>query len=109
VICVRSLVVIYNPNAGVGRFRVDEDRLKREIGSAASDIEMDIDLEILKTGSKGDCKDLTKEAADSGVDVIAVAGGDGTIMEAVNSLVGRKTMLGIIPLGSGNDDIVSIS
>jgi YegS/Rv2252/BmrU family lipid kinase len=36
------------------------------------------------------------------VDVIAVAGGDGTINEVVNGLAGSSVALGVIPLGTAN-------
>ncbi|HEX2196312.1 MAG TPA: YegS/Rv2252/BmrU family lipid kinase [Actinomycetota bacterium] len=44
------------------------------------------------------------EAA-GGFDVVAVAGGDGTLNHAVNALAGRldDVRLGLIPLGTGND------
>ena len=103
----RIITVIFNPNAGVGRFKVDEFKLISSIRSRALQMERKIQIDVKKTGSKGDCYDLSRDAL--GSDVIAVAGGDGTIMEAVNALVGSKTPLGIIPIGSGNDDIVSIS
>ncbi len=103
----RTITVIFNPNAGVGRFKVDESKLISSIGSRAMQLERKIRLEVKRTRSKGDCFDLSRDAL--GSDVIAVAGGDGTIMEAVNALVGSETPLGIIPIGSGNDDIVSIS
>ncbi|SDI27314.1 diacylglycerol/lipid kinase family protein [Natribacillus halophilus] len=35
--------------------------------------------------------------------VIIVIGGDGTIHEVINGLIGAKTPVGIIPAGSGND------
>lgn len=35
--------------------------------------------------------------------IIVVVGGDGTIHEVINALIGSKTPLGIIPAGSGND------
>jgi YegS/Rv2252/BmrU family lipid kinase len=41
-------------------------------------------------------------ASETGVDVIAVAGGDGTINEVVNGLAGGGVALGVIPLGTAN-------
>ena len=55
--------------------------------------------------SKGHSIELAREAADEGFDVVAAAGGDGTINEVVNGLMqaDRPATLGIIPLGTGND------
>lgn len=41
-------------------------------------------------------------AADRGADVVVVAGGDGTINEALNGLIGTAARLAVLPLGTGN-------
>ncbi len=45
---------------------------------------------------------LTREAIDLHYDIIAVAGGDGSINEVGTQLIGTDIALGIIPCGSGN-------
>ncbi|MCZ7571883.1 MAG: diacylglycerol kinase family lipid kinase [Ardenticatenaceae bacterium] len=48
------------------------------------------------------CTDLVRQAARNGYDLVITMGGDGTIMEVANGLVGSDTLLGVIPLGSAN-------
>lgn len=60
------------------------------------------DFDIFKTNSPEHATLLAKEAAFLGYDIVVAVGGDGTINEAGKSLVGSKTCLGIIPMGSGN-------
>lgn len=57
------------------------------------------------TRGPGDATRLAREAADGGAEVVAAAGGDGTIHEVVAGLVAaeRTAALGVIPLGTGND------
>ncbi len=45
---------------------------------------------------------LAAEGARKGVDIVAVVGGDGTVHEAGQGLIGTQSSLAIIPLGSGN-------
>lgn len=42
-------------------------------------------------------------AADAGIPLVVVGGGDGTIAAATKHLAGRDIVLGVVPLGTGND------
>lgn len=60
------------------------------------------DPTVLETRAAGDATSMAREAATAGVDAVVVCGGDGTINEAVNGLVGTETALGVIPSGTAN-------
>jgi diacylglycerol kinase (ATP) len=61
-----------------------------------------ISYEIELTEKKDDARSLARSAAEHFTHIVAV-GGDGTIHEIVNGLIGHKAKLAILPLGSGND------
>lgn len=92
--------VILNPRSGRGRAREQTgmiESLGRRYGT----------LDIVPTQRPGHAVELAAAAAGEGYDLVAAAGGDGTVHEVVNGLVGadgRAALpLGIIPIGSGND------
>lgn len=60
------------------------------------------DDEIVFTEYKGHAKKLAAQAVLNNTEQVIVAGGDGTVNEAVQSLAKTNTALGIIALGSGN-------
>jgi len=45
---------------------------------------------------------LSKEAAQSGVDIVASVGGDGTANLVINGIIGSDSVFALIPTGSGN-------
>ena len=45
---------------------------------------------------------VVKRAAKAGAEAIVAGGGDGTMAHAVDALAHRKTILGVLPLGTGN-------
>jgi len=62
----------------------------------------DHDVEMVETARRGHAARLARGAANEGVDVVVVMGGDGTLNEAANGLVGTDTALGVLPGGSTN-------
>lgn len=53
----------------------------------------------------GDAERFAREASQNGLELIVSAGGDGTLNEVVNGIAaaGCKSVLGLVPLGTGND------
>ncbi len=89
---------IINPVAG-GRDRTEEiTECIRKVLKSSEGL-----FEIRLTQRKGDGYRLSREAEQRGYDFVFVCGGDGTVNEVGSALVGsKKTVLGIIPCGSGN-------
>lgn len=58
--------------------------------------------DIHVTDHPGHATKLARQAAKGGGTVVAV-GGDGTVNEVINGIVGTSARLGILPAGSGND------
>ena len=62
----------------------------------------DHDVEVVDTSRRGHARRLAQGAAATGTEVVAVLGGDGTLNEAANGLVGTDTALAVLPGGSTN-------
>lgn len=60
-------------------------------------------LEIETTSYCGHATTLAREAARNNYRVVIAVGGDGTVNEVLNGVVGTDTALGIIPAGTAND------
>ncbi|MGZ5429549.1 MAG: diacylglycerol/lipid kinase family protein [Thermoanaerobaculia bacterium] len=64
-------------------------------------------MEIVVTVGGGDAEAAARVAVSDGCDVLFVAGGDGTLNEALNGVASAGALgavtLGVIPLGTGND------
>lgn len=91
----RRVAVIYNPAAGArqrGRLR----RLLKRLKSAGHEIL------LRRTEGPGDATVIAASLDEGAVDVVLAAGGDGTINEVANGLIGRSLPLAIAPLGTAN-------
>lgn len=85
--------IIINPASG-------RDRPILNILNSVFGKEVDWDVNI--THNSGDARRLAQQAVVNGADVVAVYGGDGTVMEVASALAGGKTPLAILPGGTGN-------
>ncbi len=62
----------------------------------------DHEVTLAETSRRGHATRLAQGAANDGVDVVVVLGGDGTLNEAANGLAGTETALAPLPGGSTN-------
>lgn len=87
---------IINPVAGRGRAAKVWEQIK---GPLAKDNDMQYEF----TSKPGHATLLAQKAVEERSDALAVVGGDGTVHEAVNGLMGGNTALAVFPAGTGND------
>jgi diacylglycerol kinase family enzyme len=62
----------------------------------------DFELEVSETSSRDHASELSRDAVAGGIDAVLAFGGDGTINEVAQGLVGTDVPLGILPGGSTN-------
>ena len=62
----------------------------------------DHDVVVVETNRRGHAARLSQDAAMKNMDMVVVLGGDGTLNEAANGLVGTDTALAVLPGGSTN-------
>lgn len=79
---------------------------RREVIAKA--LAADFKLECEDTGHRGHAADLARDAVDRGFDAVVAFGGDGTINEVAQPLVGTDVGLGLLPGGSTNVMIRSL-
>ena len=96
---MREAVLIANPRAGQGGPRQREEAIQRFCLLLKNH---KIDVEVRPTLGPNDATRLAREAAKEGFRDIIVSGGDGTINEALQGLIGSNVRLGIWPRGTAN-------
>src|SRR3984957_5638333 len=89
------MVIVFNPVAGRRRAAL----LWRVLDVLAAN---GIRLDLAETHRAGHAEALAREAVTRGEEMVVAAGGDGTIAEVANGLMGSGARLGVIPLGTAN-------
>lgn len=92
---VRQVTVIFNPAAGRRRGR----RLQRVLAALER---RGVVVTLRVTMAPGDAERFAREATIDECDRLVVAGGDGTINEALNGIADPEMPLAIVPLGTAN-------
>jgi YegS/Rv2252/BmrU family lipid kinase len=93
---MRSAVIIYNPAAG-------RSSVKPFIKSAVKELESaGWEVDAAETKSGDHIIELARQAAAEKKDAVFAVGGDGTIGNVVNGLIGSETALGVLPAGTAN-------
>src|SRR2546421_1733979 len=90
----RRMLVIVNPYA-----TTVSDRLKTLVVYA---LQGRYSVEAVETEARAHATQICREAASEGYDVVVAFGGDGTVNEAANGLIGSPTPLTCLPGGSTN-------
>src|SRR4051795_2051302 len=90
----RRMLVIVNPYA-----TTVSDRLKNLVVYA---LQGRYSVEAVETEARAHATQICREAASEGYDVVVAFGGDGTVNEAANGLIGSETPLTCLPGGSTN-------
>jgi YegS/Rv2252/BmrU family lipid kinase len=95
---MRKAALLYNPASGRRRGRRLEDVRAAEAVFTAAGIE----VSVAATRSAEDAREQTRTAIRGGCDTIFACGGDGTVNDVLQGVIGSEAALGVIPLGTAN-------
>lgn len=95
---MRRVALIYNPASGQHSAHRGShiERVKDVLHKAG------IEADALETHAPGSAKALAAAAVRQGHDTVLACGGDGTVHEVLQGLVGTDVALGVVPLGTAN-------
>ena len=94
---MRKIKFIVNPVAGKGDGKFFLETIHNKMKKSK------LDYSISISSFKGNIEDIAIQSVKEGYTDIIAVGGDGTVLETFNGIYNTKTVLGIIPSGTGND------
>ncbi|MER3464505.1 MAG: diacylglycerol kinase [Chitinophagaceae bacterium] len=92
----RNILYLINPISGTAVKALVKETIEAKTKAA------NIPYQIIPTVANGDYSFLVEIIREQKITDIVIAGGDGTVNAAINSLKGLNVRFGIIPCGSGN-------
>ncbi|PYY13272.1 MAG: hypothetical protein DMG61_13905 [Acidobacteria bacterium] len=95
---MQKALLIYNPFSGFRRHQ-----RVHQVEAAADELRRSgVKAKILPSRGPSKAGAQAKEAIEAGYDTIFACGGDGTIHDVLQGMVGTEAALGVIPLGTAN-------
>ncbi len=92
----QCVTIIFNPTSG----QEDPDQRKATIEEALA--VHGYTCQYVATTPKQGARHYAEEASKHGADLVAVSGGDGTVVEAMAALIGTNIPVAVFPAGTGN-------
>lgn len=92
----KKILFIINPISGVGRQHVVEKLIGSDLDRSR------FDYELAYTKAPKHAIELSRKGVQENFDIITAIGGDGSVNEVGQSLIGTASTLAILPCGSGN-------
>jgi diacylglycerol kinase (ATP) len=95
---MRKAALLYNARSGGGRRQRDADlkRILKVLGDAG------VEATLVRTQSSVDAAAQARQAIVNGCDTVFACGGDGTVHDVLQGMVGSQAALGVIPMGTAN-------
>src|ERR1700756_653371 len=95
---IRRVALVDNPASGL-----NSSRREATVAAARSALEnAGIEVQNLTIDGPGSGRVLAREAIARGCDSVIVCGGDGTVHEVIQAVVGTDVALGVVPMGTAN-------
>ena len=95
---MRRIGILYNPRSGAAgsRRRADVERAAAVFRSQGAEVVLE------PTAGPRRADDQARRFVEEGFDTVIACGGDGTVHDVLQGLVGTDAALGVIPLGTAN-------
>jgi diacylglycerol kinase (ATP) len=95
---MRKAAVLFNARSGGRRNRRESDlqQILKILADAA------VEATLVRTQSSQDAAEQARQAIQNGCDTIFACGGDGTVHDVLQGMLGSRAALAVIPMGTAN-------
>jgi len=100
---LNSYKLIVNPIAGGGRAKALLPKIENRLKEAG------VEFDLYTTSGPQDAIEAAAKAAADGFDIVVAVGGDGTVNEVLNGIVGTNAVLAAVHGGKGNDFATAVN